>query len=532
MRSTIYNAHFGFRASPFGLTPDPHFFYFNSIYREALATLSYGMEARRGFIVVTGETGTGKTTLLRKVMRAMEPKYKSAYIFNTLVSFVDLLRLILADLGLPAGADNKLAMINQLNEYLLEQHRQGNIVAVLIDEAQDLSLEVLEELRLLTNLETDREKLLQIALVGQPSLERKLNEPQLRQLAQRVALRCRLTSLAPNEVGSYMQSRLQAVAQRTEDLFDNEAVEKIAGFSNGIPRLVNIICDNALLLCYAASKAKIDGAMIDEVADDLLLRQAQPGREIARSQIQTRPEKKVINGSVPHQITDRTASSDMALDKDTVPSAGSHDSQSQSRKHKRPRWQQIGVAAAVVVVVGLAGLLYTDRAALLVRDSGRVEVSGAQNRINGAKLSHISEQPDASAIHLSPVSAPPEEPALEGKKSVDTFENATTVQTAAESLPAQKIEKPSTAKDDGRVAQRPPAENKQENRPVGNFDVVQASFVRNKPTANADIISTLEPGTHIVVTRWNGEYYWVRSLGMEPIRGYVHREDAFFQQSK
>jgi type II secretory pathway predicted ATPase ExeA len=275
MLSTICNAHFGFSESPFGSTPNPQLFYINESYREALATLTYGLEARRGFIVVTGEPGTGKTTLLRKLMFGLEPKFKTAYIFNTLVSFEGLLRLILADLGLPTCAGDKLEMIGRLNEYLLEQHKQGNVVALLIDEAQDLSLETLEELRLLTNLETDKGKLLQLALVGQPELELKLNKTQLWLLRLRAALRYQLRPLAANEVGRYIESRLHAVSQKTENLFDIEVVEKIARYSNGIPRLINNICDNALLIAYAVSKSKVDGLMIDEVAGDLLLRQAQ-----------------------------------------------------------------------------------------------------------------------------------------------------------------------------------------------------------------------------------------------------------------
>jgi len=168
----MYNAHFKFREAPFGVTPDPQFYYSNAVYREALATLCYGIDARKGFIVVAGEAGTGKTTLLRKAMRSFESNIKVAYICNTLVSFTELLRLILHDLGLPISTDDKLTMIGQLNEYLIEQLTARNVVALLIDEAQDLSPEILEELRLLGNLETDKDKLLQMVLIGSSVVEK------------------------------------------------------------------------------------------------------------------------------------------------------------------------------------------------------------------------------------------------------------------------------------------------------------------------------------------------------------------------
>jgi general secretion pathway protein A len=275
----MYNEYFGFTEAPFSLTPDPRFSYTNALYQEAFATLRYGIEARKGFIVITGEAGTGKTTLLRRLMQSFGRHVQTAYIYNPHVTLTELLRLILSDLGLPNRTDDRLAMIAQLNEYLIKQLKERNIVTLLVDEAQELSIEMLEEIRLLSNLETDTQKLLQIVLMGQPELERKLDQPELRQLKQRVALRCRLDPLPSNEVGEYIAARLKAVGYSRKDLFHASAVEKIAAHSRGIPRIINIICDNALLIAFAASKKTVSAATIDEVARDLRLNQqaAAPG---------------------------------------------------------------------------------------------------------------------------------------------------------------------------------------------------------------------------------------------------------------
>jgi len=268
----MYNSYFGFRESPFSVTPDPRFFYANTVYREAFVTLRYGIDAKKGFIAITGEVGTGKTTLLRKLLQTLEDTVHSVFVFNTYLSFPELLELTLHDLGLSANGQSKPAMIQQLNDYLIEQLKLGHTVAILIDEAQNLTDEVLENLRLLSNLETDQEKLIQIVLMGQPELQAKLARPHLRQLKQRVALQCRLHPLKETEVEPYIDSRLQAIGYQGPALFHPEAIERIAFYSQGIPRLMNIICDNALLSAYAVSQRFVSAEMIEEVAHDLDLR--------------------------------------------------------------------------------------------------------------------------------------------------------------------------------------------------------------------------------------------------------------------
>jgi general secretion pathway protein A len=265
----VYNSYFGFLESPFSVTPDPRFFYTNPTYLEVDASLRYGIEAKKGFIVVTGEVGTGKTTLLRKLLRSFETTVRSVFIFNTHLSFPELLQVALHDLGLASKDFSKVRMLEDLNGYLIKQIQQGHTVAMLIDEAQDLSVEALEDLRLLSNLETDQQKLLQIVLMGQPELDAKLDQPALRQLKHRVAIHSRLAPLKHEEVNSYIDFRLRMAGYEGTALFHREAIQQIAFYSKGIPRLVNIICDNALVIAYAESRKIVSIDIIKQVARDL-----------------------------------------------------------------------------------------------------------------------------------------------------------------------------------------------------------------------------------------------------------------------
>jgi type II secretory pathway predicted ATPase ExeA len=277
----MYEQHFGLRESPFSITPDPRFFFANSIYLEAFANLRYGIEAKKGFIAVTGEVGTGKTTLLRKLMLNLDKTIQTVLVFNTDVTFNELLRVILRDLGLPTAGKDRLGMVEELNDYLIEQLEHGQTVCLLIDEVQNLSDESLEGLRLLSNLETDRQKLLQIVLMGQPEFQAKLDQPNLRQLKQRIAIRCEIARLTDYEVGPYINFRLGVAGCDDHELFDPEAVEKIAVCSKGIPRLINVICDNALLIAFAASQRIVSADVVGEVVRDLRLA---PGSQFPKNE--------------------------------------------------------------------------------------------------------------------------------------------------------------------------------------------------------------------------------------------------------
>jgi type II secretory pathway predicted ATPase ExeA len=284
---SMYTGYFGFREKPFGVTPDPRFFYTNPCYQEAYASLLYGIRERRGFVVLTGEIGTGKTTLLRRLMEHGEPNVRFVFVYNTTLTFEELLNFIGDELGLPTQEAGRLRKIQALNQFLMDELARGRTVVLLIDEAQNLGEEVLENLRLLSNLETASEKLLQIVLVGQPELESKLNRPELRQLKQRIAIQCRLERLDEEEVGPFINYRLGAVGYKGHQLFTPDAVEEIAYYSRGFPRLINILCDNALLIAYATSRKRVTGDIIAEVAGDLRfeLRRGEPLTAVESQQL-------------------------------------------------------------------------------------------------------------------------------------------------------------------------------------------------------------------------------------------------------
>lgn len=297
----MYNSYFGFREKPFNVTPDPRFFYNNPVYQEAYASLLYGIRERKGFIVLTGEVGTGKTTILRRLMNNLEATVRSVFFYNTTLSFEELLSFTCDELGLRVEGEGRLQKIDALNEFLIEQLKKGGTGVLLVDEAQNLGEDVLENLRLLSNLETGSEKLLQIVLVGQPELENKLDQPQLRQVKQRIAVRYRLNRLKDREVGPYIDYRLRSIGYEHDDLFTPDGVRQIAFYSQGIPRLINIICDNALVIAYASSKKKVSADMIMEVSRDLRLGPEVPGAKVEIPKAKVAPQNGNELGDKPVQ---------------------------------------------------------------------------------------------------------------------------------------------------------------------------------------------------------------------------------------
>jgi type II secretory pathway predicted ATPase ExeA len=270
----MYEKFYGLAQSPFGVAPDPQFYYGTAKHNEALANLTYGIRRRKGFVVLTGEVGTGKTLLLRCLLEALRrSKVTHAFIFNPLLSTSDLLRHVVADFGIKEPKTNRSDLLLQLNQFLIEVYRSGSTAALLVDEAHLLSAELLEEIRLLSNIETAQHKLLQILLVGQPELDDILDSPYLRQLKQRVALRCRLEPLDENEVRGYIDRRLQLAGApgRLQEIFPPETLARIVFYSRGIPRLINNICDAALVNGYAQQARSVSPAIIEEVANDLRL---------------------------------------------------------------------------------------------------------------------------------------------------------------------------------------------------------------------------------------------------------------------
>ena len=267
----MYKNFFGFNERPFKLVPNPAYLFLSRSHEEALAHLTYAVIQGEGFMAITGEVGTGKTTLSRAFLEHLDDDTKSAYIFTTNLSSIELLKAINDEFGIPSDADNAKDLIDTLNTFLIEQKALGKNTVLLIDEAQNLTNEVLELLRLLSNLETSRHKLLYIILVGQPELKEKLNSHELRQLKQRISLSCRLIPLDLKDVRNYIQHRIYVASGEPKVQFDDAAYRSIYNYSEGIPRLVNIVCDRALLTAFSLDQKeitqKIVKASINELTD-------------------------------------------------------------------------------------------------------------------------------------------------------------------------------------------------------------------------------------------------------------------------
>jgi general secretion pathway protein A len=268
---SMYKSFYKLQSSPFGTSPDPRFLYMMPHTREALACLEYGISARKGFTVLTGEVGTGKTTLLRRALSSFSNRRVStSFVFNPRLETLDFLEFVLTDFGIVPANRTKSGMLLQLNRWLIERFRMEETCVVVVDEAQNLSWELLEEIRLLTNLETSSEKLLQIVLSGQPELEEKLRHPSVRQLRQRVSLWCRTQSLSEAQTHAYVAERLR-IAGASWPLFSEQALNLVSRFSRGIPRIINLICEHCLIVGYVEQVREITPAIVEGVAIELEL---------------------------------------------------------------------------------------------------------------------------------------------------------------------------------------------------------------------------------------------------------------------
>jgi general secretion pathway protein A len=268
----MYNAFFGFTESPFNLSPDPAFFFRSEQHEEALANLVYGVQARKGFIVLAGEVGTGKTTMLECLRDYLESQYiEFAFLFNSRVNCEQFFEMIAYDLNLPCQRTSKTEVLFALNQLLVDQAQEGRTVVLIVDEAHNLEWEVLEEIRLLGNLENRNGKLLQIILAGQPELDRKLDAPNLRQLKQRIVLRCNLKPFALRDTIEYIQARMEKAGMPEQTVFSDELMAEIHLRAQGTPRLINAICDNMLLSAFADEKQVCNKEMQEEISSDLRL---------------------------------------------------------------------------------------------------------------------------------------------------------------------------------------------------------------------------------------------------------------------
>jgi general secretion pathway protein A len=266
----MYNDFFGFHEKPFKLVPNPDYLYLSKSHEDALAHLVYAVDQGDGFVVVSGEVGTGKTTLCRNFLEQLDDVTESAYIFNPRLDSTQLMSSICNEFGIKISRIEGIKeLLDKLNGYLIAQHRLKRKVVLLIDEAQGLSVESLDMVRLISNLETTRSKLLQIILVGQPELEDKLRSHELRQLAQRISLNCHLQPLTASETHGYIQHRVSVASVHPTEIFSSSACRRVYDFARGVPRLINIACDRALLAAYSQNKPKVDSALMQTVAAEL-----------------------------------------------------------------------------------------------------------------------------------------------------------------------------------------------------------------------------------------------------------------------
>jgi general secretion pathway protein A len=267
----MYAAYFGLKENPFKLTPEPRYLFLSEYHRDALNCLIYGIEGKKGFILVTGGIGTGKTTICRSLLKSLGDSVETALIFNTAISELDLLETMMTEYGIsvPGRQRSKKIYVDALNEFLLRKFAAGKNVVLLIDEAQNLSHGVLEQVRMLSNLETEREKLIQIVLIGQPELNNALMLPALRQLNERITVRHDLRPLLPRDVCSYIEYRLQVAGGPGSIRFTSGAFGLIYGFTEGIPRRINAVCDRALLIAYTKGVSYIDRKLVKLAVQDI-----------------------------------------------------------------------------------------------------------------------------------------------------------------------------------------------------------------------------------------------------------------------
>lgn len=267
----MYEQFYGFTEKPFNLTPDPEYFYLSSIHKRALDYLVYGLESGMGFIQISGEIGSGKTTLIKSLLRNLSRSVHVAYVLHTKGTFVQLLRMIVEDLEIDTVDEkvSKEALLSHLRDYLVEQARRGNSVVVIVDEAQNLGASVLEEFRMLSNFETAKAKLLQIVLVGQPELRDILRRPELEQLRQRITVRFHLDRLSEQETRSYVQHRLRVAGGSGRVRFTAGACRAIHAYARGLPRLINVACDAALLAGYVEERRVFNERFVREALEEL-----------------------------------------------------------------------------------------------------------------------------------------------------------------------------------------------------------------------------------------------------------------------
>jgi general secretion pathway protein A len=282
----MYKTFFKLKENPFNVNPDPHFLFMTKQIEEALTGLMYGIHTRKGFMTLTGEVGTGKTTLVNRLLDWLhDQRAKTAFLFNSRMNSSQLFDFVLAEFDIQCESKSKSQQLLKLNHWLLDRYRSGETVVLIIDEAQNLTYPVLEEIRLLTNLETSTDKLLQIVLSGQPELEEKLKLPQLRQLRQRIMLRCKTAPLSKEETHQYVAERLRIAGAAGEPIFSPQAVDTVHLYSLGIPRVINVLCEHSLVNAFVEQQRPIQPKIVEEVAREFQLDEVESSTTTGSSKI-------------------------------------------------------------------------------------------------------------------------------------------------------------------------------------------------------------------------------------------------------
>ena len=416
----MYNEHFGFNESPFNVTSDPRFFYSNRLYQEAFTGVRWGIKLRQGLIVMTGESGTGKTTLLKMVTEKFESSTPAALVLGPYPDFSAVLQLMLIEFGLPKPPGGQFTMMRQLRSYLTEELQKNQIVSVLFDEAQEMDVRTLKELELLLDLEADDEKLLQVVLVGSPELVTKLADPELRSIKQRVALWCRLAPLQSCEVAAYIDHRVMRAGQGGKNLFAPDAVEQIARSSRGIPRLINIICDTALFAAYRAGQKSISPEMIQKISHDLrLTEESEPKAAVFSSRAEkgesvyfSEPNEEDFNARNPVR-DDHTAMDEKGQWSFEEFSLGKENKPRHARRAKNFGLLKIASFLAIFLLAGSAAVHYFERSEpLRLKNSDIVSAQQTSEQAAGRLAPKVFER--ESFGETSPVQVPmPQDPFVE-----------------------------------------------------------------------------------------------------------------------
>ncbi|HEX9454526.1 MAG TPA: AAA family ATPase [Candidatus Binatia bacterium] len=537
----MYHGYFNLRESPFNLTPDPRFFFGNGPVQDALEALCQGIEQRKGFIVITGEAGTGKTTLLKRFIQSAAARVYTLGILDPHLTFVELLQCAFGTYGLPPCANDQVTMARQLERYLVEQLERDRVVTMLIDEAQDLDDALLERLGMLTDMERDGARLLQLVLVGQPSLDERLAMPLFNQLQQCVTLRSQLRPLTDGEIRGYVDHRLMAAGYSGEPIFSAPAIERIAAFSRGVPRLINVICDNALLTACAMAQPWVGAAFIDDVADELHLgplptsaaRWTLPAQQIPEAWGAAKPVGDYGVADI-DALPGRRAGKYLP---DSVAPMAVRSARPDDSPSGDVHWPGLLLGfAALTLVVAAVVTVQPGKSSFQPVRANITRVIEAVTPLPGQfyrLLMTRGESADGNVTlsthrqlaEVRPVWRAPDQPKAAVLDNQTTDVDGTH-HSAVKTSPRPQPVAPPTA------APHAPGERASANvtrtRPV-EFVVVDNSFVRTQPAAEAEIIMALRPGTHIQLVNRRGDYLLVRAPKSGLNQGFVHKEDAFFE---